>query len=71
MSEDSVGDRSERSFLLTSVFGFGALQVLAAVRSVYQIRIANFMLFVFLIEKWRRPPRYGLNPSGPRDHWAP
>src|SRR5829696_4585868 len=40
---------SERSFLLTFVFGFGALWVLAAAGALYQVRIANFMLWFYAL----------------------
>jgi hypothetical protein len=46
---NSPRDWSERSFLLTFVFGFGALWILAAAGSLYQIRIANFMLWFYAI----------------------
>jgi hypothetical protein len=40
---------TEKSFLLTFVFGFGALWVLAAAGALYQIRIANFMLWFYAL----------------------
>lgn len=40
---------SERSFLLTFVFGFGALWVLAAAGALYQVRIANFWLWFYAL----------------------
>lgn len=40
---------SERSFLLTFVFGFGTLWVLAAAGALYQLRIANFMLWFYAL----------------------
>jgi hypothetical protein len=40
---------SERSFLLTFVFGFGALWVLAAAGALYQLRVANFMLWFYAL----------------------
>ncbi len=40
---------SERSFLLTFVFGFGALWVLAAAGALYQVRVANFMLWFYAL----------------------
>jgi hypothetical protein len=40
---------SERSFLLTFVFGFGALWVLAGAGALYQVRIANFMLWFYAL----------------------
>src|SRR5207302_2076639 len=46
---NSPRDWTERSFLLTFVFGFGALWVLAAAGSLYQIRIANFMLWFYAL----------------------
>jgi hypothetical protein len=46
---NSPRDWSERSFLLTFVFGFGALWVLSAAGSLYQIRIANFMLWFYAL----------------------
>jgi hypothetical protein len=46
---DSPRDWSEQSFLLTFVFGFGALWVLAAAGALYQIRAANFMLWFYAL----------------------
>jgi Protein of unknown function with HXXEE motif len=46
---DSPRAWSERSFLLTFVFGFGALWVLAAAGALYQVRIANFMLWFYAL----------------------
>ena len=46
---NSPRDWSERSFLLTFVFGFGALWVLAAAGSLYQVRVANFMLWFYAL----------------------
>lgn len=46
---DSPRDWSERSFLLTFVFGFGALWCLAAAGALYQIRVANFMLWFYAL----------------------
>jgi len=46
---NSPRDWSEPSFLLTFVFGFGALWVLAAAGALYQIRIANFMLWFYAL----------------------
>jgi hypothetical protein len=40
---------TEKSFLLTFVFGFGALWVLAAAGALYQLRIANFMLWFYAL----------------------
>jgi hypothetical protein len=40
---------SERSFLLTFVFGFGALWVLAAAGALYQVRIANYLLWFYAL----------------------
>jgi hypothetical protein len=40
---------SERAFLLTFVFGFGALWCLAAAGVLYQIRIANYMLWFYAL----------------------
>jgi hypothetical protein len=40
---------SERSFLLTFVSGFGALWVLAGAGALYQVRIANFMLWFYAL----------------------
>jgi hypothetical protein len=40
---------TEKSFLLTFVFGFGALWILAAAGALYQIRIANFMLWFYAL----------------------
>lgn len=46
---NSPRDWSERSFLLTFVFGFGALWCLAAAGALYQIRVANFMLWFYAL----------------------
>src|SRR5215813_1375044 len=46
---DSSRGWSERSFLLTFVFAFGALWVLAAAGALYQIRIANYMLWFYAL----------------------
>ena len=46
---NSPRDWSERSFLLTFVFGFGALWVLAAAGALYQIRVANYMLWFYAL----------------------
>jgi hypothetical protein len=40
---------SERAFLLTFVFGFGALWCLAAAGALYQIRVANYMLWFYAL----------------------
>jgi hypothetical protein len=40
---------SEKSFLLTFVFGFGALWVLAAAGALYQLRVANYMLWFYAL----------------------
>jgi hypothetical protein len=40
---------SERAFLLTFVFGFGALWCLAAAGVLYQVRIANYMLWFYAL----------------------
>jgi len=40
---------SERAFLLTFVFGFGALWCLAAAGALYQVRVANYMLWFYAI----------------------
>jgi hypothetical protein len=40
---------SERAFLLTFVFGFGALWCLAAAGALYQVRIANYMLWFYAL----------------------
>jgi len=45
----SPRDWSEKSFLLTFVFGFGALWCLAAAGAMYQIRIANYMLWFYAL----------------------
>jgi len=45
----SPSEWTEKSFLLTFVFGFGALWVLAAAGALYQIRIANFMLWFYAL----------------------
>lgn len=46
---NSPREWSERSFLLTFVFGFGALWCLAAAGALYQIRIANYMLWFYAL----------------------
>jgi hypothetical protein len=46
---DSPRPWSERAFLLTFVFGFGALWCLAAAGVLYQIRIANYMLWFYAL----------------------
>src|SRR5215813_12547592 len=46
---DSPRDWSEKSFLLTFVFAFGALWVLAAAGALYRIRIANYMLWFYAL----------------------
>jgi hypothetical protein len=40
---------SERAFLLTFVFGFGALWCLAAAGALYQVRVANYMLWFYAL----------------------
>jgi hypothetical protein len=40
---------AERAFLLTFVFGFGATWCLAAAGVLYQIRIANYMLWFYAL----------------------
>jgi hypothetical protein len=40
---------TEKAFLLTFVFGFGALWVLAAAGALYQIRVANYMLWFYAL----------------------
>ena len=46
---DSPRDWSEKSFLLTFVFAFGALWVMAAAGALYQLRIANYMLWFYAL----------------------
>ena len=46
---DSPRPWSERAFLLTFVFGFGALWCLAAAGLLYQIRVANYMLWFYAL----------------------
>jgi hypothetical protein len=46
---NSPRDWSEKSFLLTFIFGFGALWVLAAAGALYQLRIANYMLWFYAL----------------------
>jgi hypothetical protein len=46
---NSPRDWTEKGFLLTFVFGFGALWVLAAAGVLYQIRIANYMLWFYAL----------------------
>ena len=38
-----------RAFLLTFVFGFGALWVLAAAGALYQVRVADYMLWFYAL----------------------
>lgn len=45
----SPRDWTERSFLLTFVFGFGALWCLAAAGALYQIGVANYMLWFYAL----------------------
>ncbi|MGW6281347.1 HXXEE domain-containing protein [Kribbella sp. NPDC055071] len=45
----SSRDWTEKSFLLTFVFGFGAIWVLAAAGALYQIRIANYLLWFYAL----------------------
>ncbi|HET8684115.1 MAG TPA: HXXEE domain-containing protein [Micromonosporaceae bacterium] len=45
----SPRDWSERSFLLTFVFAFGALWSLAAAGALYQVRVANYMLWFYAL----------------------
>jgi len=40
---------TEKAFLLTFVFGFGAVWVLAAAGALYQLRIANYMLWFYAL----------------------
>lgn len=40
---------TEKSFLLTFVFGFGTIWVLAAAGALYQLRIANYMLWFYAL----------------------
>lgn len=46
---DSPREWTEASFLLTFVFGFGSLWCLAAAGALYQIRVANFMLWFYAL----------------------
>lgn len=46
---NSPREWSERAFLLTFVFGFGALWCLAAAGALYQIRVANYMLWFYAL----------------------
>lgn len=46
---DSPRDWTEKSFLLTFVYGFGALWCLAAAGTLYQVRVANFMLWFYAL----------------------
>ncbi|GAA1649075.1 hypothetical protein GCM10009744_45630 [Kribbella alba] len=46
---NSPREWTERAFLLTFVFGFGAAWVLAAAGALYQIRVANFMLWFYAL----------------------
>jgi hypothetical protein len=46
---DSPRPWSERAFLLTFVFAFGALWCLSAAGVLYQIRIANYMLWFYAL----------------------
>lgn len=40
---------SERSFLLTFVFGFGAIWVLAGAGALYRLRLANYFLWFYAL----------------------
>ncbi len=40
---------SERDFLLTFVFGFGALWCLAGAGALFQVRVANYMLWFYAL----------------------
>jgi hypothetical protein len=42
-------DWTEKSFLLTFVFGFGALWLLAGAGALYRIRIANYFLWFYAL----------------------
>jgi hypothetical protein len=42
-------DWTEKSFLLTFVFGFGALWMLAGAGALYRIRIANYFLWFYAL----------------------
>jgi hypothetical protein len=46
---NSPREWTEKSFLLTFVFGFGAIWVLAAAGALYQIRIANYLLWFYAL----------------------
>ncbi|MFD3403632.1 HXXEE domain-containing protein [Kribbella sp. NPDC058693] len=46
---NSSRDWTEKSFLLTFVFGFGAIWVLAAAGALYQLRIANYLLWFYAL----------------------
>ncbi len=46
---NSSRDWSEKSFLLTFVFGFGAIWILAAAGALYQLRIANYFLWFYAL----------------------
>lgn len=46
---DSPRQWSEKSFLLTFVFAFGALWCLAGAGALYQVRIANYMLWFYAL----------------------
>ena len=46
---NSSREWTEQSFLLTFVFGFGTIWVLAAAGALYQLRVANFMLWFYAL----------------------
>ena len=46
---DSPRDWSEQSFLLTFVFGFGAVWLLAGAGALYQVRVANYFLWFYAL----------------------
>ena len=46
---NSSRDWSEKSFLLTFVFGFGAIWILAAAGALYQLRVANYFLWFYAL----------------------
>lgn len=46
---DSPRDWSEKSFLLTFVFGFGAIYLVAAAGALYQVRVSNYVLWFYAL----------------------
>ena len=62
---NSQRDWSERSFLVVFVFGFGAMWMTAVAGSLYQLRIANSLLW---FRPWSSKSRPETTVRNPR--WA-